>query len=202
MIKAVIFDLDGVLVGACEWHRIALNESLKEVCNYEISLDDHYKEFNGIPTKVKLKKLAEKKIISEDKFKLIEEIKQKKTIQAINSFAYVREEKIELLKHIKSKNIKLACYTNSIRETAELMLEKTGILKFFDLVVTNQDVKNSKPDPEGYKLCFKILNLNPEETIIIEDSENGFLAASLSKANVIRVKDQEEVNLSLLEKYL
>ena len=44
--KLVIFDLDGVLVDACEWHRVALNEALKEVCNYEISLEDHYGEFN------------------------------------------------------------------------------------------------------------------------------------------------------------
>ena len=57
--KLVIFDLDGVLVDACEWHRIALNEALKKVCNYEISLEDHYSTFNGIPTRVKLEKLTE-----------------------------------------------------------------------------------------------------------------------------------------------
>ena len=51
MIKLVIFDLDGVLVNACEWHRIALNKALKEICDYEISLEDHYCTFNDIPTK-------------------------------------------------------------------------------------------------------------------------------------------------------
>ena len=58
-IKLVIFDLDGVLVDACEWHRAALNEALYEVCNYKISMDDHHSVFNGIPTKVKLQKLTE-----------------------------------------------------------------------------------------------------------------------------------------------
>ena len=57
--KLVIFDLDGVLVDACEWHRIALNEALKKACDYEISLEDHYSTFNGIPTRVKLEKLTE-----------------------------------------------------------------------------------------------------------------------------------------------
>ena len=52
MKKLIIFDLDGVLVDACEWHRVALNKALKEVSNYEISLQDHYSTFNGIPTRV------------------------------------------------------------------------------------------------------------------------------------------------------
>ena len=55
-IKLVIFDLDGVLVDACEWHRAALNKALLEICDYEISQEDHYSVFNGIPTKVKHKK--------------------------------------------------------------------------------------------------------------------------------------------------
>ena len=80
-IKLVIFDLDGVLVDACEWHRVSLNEALKEICDYEISLQDHYREYNGIPTKIKLKKLADKNIISSNLFKKIEYLKQEKTIE-------------------------------------------------------------------------------------------------------------------------
>jgi len=57
----VIFDLDGVLVDACEWHRIALNEALEEICGYKISLEDHYKIYNGIPTRKKLEILTNKK---------------------------------------------------------------------------------------------------------------------------------------------
>ena len=63
MNKLVVFDLDGVLVDACEWHRFALNQALREVCNYEINIDEHYSTFNGIPTKVKLQKLTEMGIL-------------------------------------------------------------------------------------------------------------------------------------------
>jgi len=202
--KAVIFDLDGVLVDACEWHRIALNEALKEVCKYEISLEEHYKEYNGLPTKTKLKKLADTKIINNELelFNRIEELKQIKTIDAINQHAFIRNEKDELMKFLRSKNIKIVCYTNSIRKTANLMLEKTGILNYFDFVVTNQDVANPKPNPEGYILSMKKLDIIPDEVIIIEDSDNGFKAAKSSGANVIRVKNQEEVNIKLLENYI
>jgi len=204
MIQLIIFDLDGVLVDACDWHRIALNEALKEICKYQISLEEHCKEYNGLPTKTKLKKLADKNIINNDLdlFNKIEELKQIKTIDAINQHAFIRNEKVELMKFLRSKNMKIVCYTNSIRKTANLMLEKTGILDYFDFVVTNQDVTIAKPDPEGYILSMKKLAIIPDNVIIIEDSDNGFKAAKSSGANVIRVKNQEEVDIKLLENYI
>ena len=202
MYKAVLFDLDGVLVDACEWHRVSLNEALREVCNYEISIDDHYREFNGIPTKVKLKKLADMGIIDTNCFDAVETLKQKKTIEIINKFAFIRQEKIQLMKYLKQKNIKIACYTNSIRETATLMLEKTGIKEYFDLIVTNQDVTKSKPDPEGYNYCIKNLALSKNEVIIIEDSDKGFQAAIACGAKVIRVKNQDDVTVELIGSYI
>lgn len=199
IINLIIFDMDGVLVDACEWHRVALNDALKEVCNYEISIQDHYNIFNGIPTKVKLKKLSEMGIIEESLFEKIETIKQEKTIQAISKFAKLRKEKISLMKFLKEKNIKIACYTNSIRATTELMLEKTGILKYFDLLITNQDVIKAKPDPEGYLLCLKTLNISSKNTIIIEDSPKGIEAAEQTGCFLIKVKNPDEVNIELLK---
>lgn len=194
--------MDGVLIDACDWHRDALNEALKTVCNYEISLEDHYAEFNGLPTKVKLKKLEERGIIKKEQFKEIEDIKQEKTIEAINNTAVIRQDKIDLINFLKSKGIKVACYTNSIRKTAELMLQKTGVLDLLDLLVTNQDVKNPKPDPEGYIKCMKHFNFSVEETIIVEDSPKGLEAARLSGAFFVQVPNSEQVNLDVFSKLL
>jgi HAD superfamily hydrolase (TIGR01509 family) len=199
VIKLVIFDMDGVLVDACEWHRVALNEALKEVCNYEISLEDHYNIFNGIPTKIKLKILHEKNLIKDCDFSKIENLKQEKTLKIINKLAYKRQEKIDLLKYIKSKNIYTACYTNSIKLTAELMLEKTGILNLIDYLVTNQDVNNPKPDPEGYLKCINYFNITKNMAIIIEDSPKGIEAAVVSGAKVIQVKNSDEVCIKLFK---
>ncbi len=198
----VIFDLDGVLVDACEWHRLALNEALLEVANYSISLPDHYGIFNGIPTKVKLKKLSRLGILQEDKHQQIYELKQKKTVEIIENSACVRREKIELLKFLKKEGHTVACFTNSIRMTAHLMLEKTGIKDLFDLIKTNQDVVNSKPHPEGYLAIMDHFSFSPEDTLIIEDSPKGVEAAKASGAKVLVVKNPDEVNLSTIEKYL
>jgi beta-phosphoglucomutase len=77
-IDLVIFDLDGVLVDACEWHRLALNEALNEVCSYEISLKEHHQKFNGIPTKAKLDILKKQNIIQNKDIEEIYKKKQKK----------------------------------------------------------------------------------------------------------------------------
>ena len=198
-INLIIFDMDGVLVDACEWHRKALNDALKEICNYEISLDEHYREFNGIPTKIKLKKLLDKGIIQENLFQVIEDLKQEKTLKYIEKYAVKREEKISLMKFLKQKNIKIACYTNSIKKTSELMLQKTGIFNFLDILVTNQDVKNPKPNPEGYLMILKKLNMSNKNTIIIEDSPKGLEAALLSGCQVVKVNNPDEVDINLLK---
>jgi len=200
--KLFIFDLDGVLVDACEWHRVSLNKALKEICNYEISDEDHKNIYNGTPTKIKLKKLNELGIVKLEDFEKISELKQFYTIQLIEDSAKQRQEKIELMRLLKENNKIICCYTNSIKKTAYLMLEKTGIKNFFDLIITNEDVTNPKPDPEGYLLCMNKLGVNKESTVIVEDSEKGIEAAILSGANVIAVKDQDEVEIKLLEKYI
>ena len=200
--KLVIFDLDGVLVDACEWHRVALNESLKDICDYEISLKDHYSVFNGIPTKTKLNKLTEMGILPEEKHDLIYDLKQKKTIETINKHAQLRQEKIDLLSWIKEQNITVACYTNSIRETAELMLEKTGVIKIFDLILTNQDVSNPKPDPEGYNYIVNKYGFNKNEVLIVEDSPKGTQAAVQSGCNVWKVDNPDQVNIKNMKEYV
>ncbi len=199
MKKLIIFDLDGVLVDACEWHRLALNKALKKVCDYEISLEDHYSTYNGIPTKVKLNILSDKGIISKDKHTEVYDKKQSMTVDIIKENANIRPEKVEMIKRLKDAGHIVACYTNSIRLTAELMLEKTGVLDLLDCLITNQDVEKSKPNPEGYLFLVDKYNFEKDNVIIIEDSPKGLAAANASGCQVIKVKDPSEVDISLFK---
>lgn len=200
--KLFIFDLDGVLVEACDWHRDALNAALKESYGYTISQHDHVTIFNGIPTSKKLQILTNMGVLPEDSHKKINDLKQEKTIEMIENNAYVREEKIEMIKEIKENNHIVCCYTNSIRKTAELMLHKTGIKDMFEKILTNQDVSNPKPDPEGYKLLMLEFGIPSEHTYIIEDSPKGIAAAEGSGANVIRVKNADDVDITKIRRFL
>ena len=199
MLELVIFDLDGVLVDACEWHRVALNQALKEVCDYEISLEDHYEIYNGIPTKVKLQQLSEKGIISYGLHNEVFVLKQKKTISLINNQAKRSQEKIDLMNYLKNNNIRLACFTNSIQGTAHLMLKKTGIFDMFEIIITNEDVIMPKPSPEGYIKVLDSLNVSNKNAIIVEDSPKGKKSAYASGCQVLEVVNAKEVNINLFK---
>ena len=200
--ELAIFDMDGVLVDACEWHRVALNEALIEVCGFKITIDDHISTFNGIPTREKLKVLVNQGKVDQQLIEKIESLKQEKTVDIIEKHANLRKEKIDLIKNLKSNGLKVACYTNSVRFTAELMLMKTGVLDLLDLLITNQDVNNPKPHPEGYLRCMEILNTPASKCVIIEDSPKGIQAAIQSGAEVIKVENADDVDVRLLERLL
>ena len=201
MNKLVVFDLDGVLVDACEWHRIALNQALREVCNYEINIDEHYSTFNGIPTKVKLQKLTEMGILRREQHVEVYDRKQELTIKTIEKYAEYRKEKVDMIKHLRARGCFIACFTNSIRETATMMLDKTGVIEHLDYLVTNEDVENSKPAPDGYLFLVEKFNVSKNNVIIVEDSPKGIAAAKASGCNVIEVKNPDEVDIKLFEDY-
>ena len=201
-LKLVIFDMDGVLVDACDWHKIALNEALKEVSGYEIPLEDHYKKYNGLPTKVKLNMLIKEGHVQEKDLESIYEMKQLKTVDIIKRESVVKEEKIELMKWLHDSEISVACFTNSIRMTAQLMLERAGVYEHLDLLVTNQDVSSPKPNPEGYIKALKHFNCSPKDAIIVEDSPKGLEAAEKSGANILKVENATFVTTNTVKRYI
>ena len=193
MIKAILYDLDGVLVNATEWHYESLNLALREIAGFEIDRKEHLTTFNGIPTNTKLDILNKQGRLSKDLFQQVWDLKQQKTFEVINNNASVDNVKIRL--HEGTSKLKRVCVTNSIRKSAELMLEKTGQIKYMDFTISNEDVWLPKPYPEGYIKTMIKLNLHPNECMIIEDSPKGLEAAKWSGSNVYEVEGYHEVTL-------
>jgi len=202
MIKLVIFDLDGVLIDACEWHRVALNKALLEICDYEIPLEEHYSTFNGLPTKEKLKLLTEQKLVKKKDYEAISQRKQELTLELIRKKAKRGKEKVEMIKALQKKGIHVACFTNSIRETAELMLKKTGVLALLEELVTNEDVKKPKPSPEGYLKIIRKFKVPKKNVLIVEDSPKGYAAAQAAGCPVIAVANAKGVNIGLFSGWI
>ena len=193
MIKAILYDLDGVLVDATEWHYESLNIALKEIAGFIIERSEHVSTFNGIPTKKKMEILNKQNRLPSTLFQDVWNMKQEKTKEVIEKYGSLDQNKIRL--HENTKHLKKACITNSIRETAKLMLEKTGQLEYMDFVISNEDIINPKPSPDGYNKAIGKLKLQPNECMIVEDSPKGIEAAKLSKANVCEVNGFYEVTL-------
>jgi HAD superfamily hydrolase (TIGR01509 family) len=202
-IKLIIFDLDGVLVDAKKIHYTTLNEALLEIdYKYIISESEHLSIYDGLKTNQKLELLTKTKQLDKKHHDQIWNTKQRLTIEAISKL----EKDINLINlfiNLRNKGYKLACCSNSIRRSVLVMLSKIGLIEYMDLILSNEDVKNAKPHPEIYWKAMSMMDVLPEETLIIEDSPTGLLAANRSRANILRVDNpndltEEKINSKLL----
>jgi len=197
MIKFIIFDLDGVLVEAKEIHYEALNESLGY--KYMITWDEHLSRYDGLKTSQKLEMLTKDKGLPVELYDEVWINKQKLTIEKLRSLPQ-SEQLIECMSSLTNDGYKIAVCSNSIRKTVLTVLSKLGIIEYVDLIISNEDVKNSKPHPEMYWKAISMMSFLPEQTLIVEDSPYGLLAASRSKSHVLRVKSPTEVIYSNITK--
>lgn len=191
MIKLIIFDLDGVLIDAKKIHYESLNDSLDD--EFKISWDDHLLKYDGLKTLEKLLLLTKEKKLPNNLHNFIWEKKQRITLEKLE---YTQESKrlIDCISKLNKDGYKLAVCSNSIRKTVLLVLSKLGIIKYFDLILSNEDVKNSKPYPEIYWNCMSYFSILPEETLILEDSPVGLLGANRSSANLMRIGNVIDVS--------
>jgi HAD superfamily hydrolase (TIGR01509 family) len=189
MIKLIVFDLDGVLVEAKNIHFEALNKALVQ---YAITWEEHLSIYDGLKTNQKLEMLHERKELPKEYFKDIWEAKQKYTLEALSDLKESDQLKV-CMNTLVASGYKIACCSNSIRKTVLTVLSKLGIIEYFDLIISNEDVTNSKPHPEMYWKAMSKMTVLPEETLIVEDSPYGLLAANRAKAHVLRVGNPEEV---------
>jgi HAD superfamily hydrolase (TIGR01509 family) len=196
-LEAVLFDMDGVLIDARDWHFDALNESLK-IFGLKISREDHVRKFNGLSTKKKLEILTEETGLPLELHDVIEAVKQDRTLRIAAQKCFPNVAHQVLITRLKDNGLKVGLVTNSIRKTTEFMLEYAGLLQFMDVVVTNEDVIEGKPSPAGYLLAMKTLGVHPENCVVVEDGDYGIAAAQSAGARVLRVSEPSDVSLDLL----
>lgn len=200
-IKAILFDLDGVLVDATEWHFEALNRALG-LFGYTISRYEHLTAYNGLPTRKKLEMLSVEKGLPRGLHNVINQIKQKYTREEILRQCVPAFEKEFMVHQLKRDGFKLAVCSNSVRESVELMLRGTGLLPMFDFIASNEDVRKPKPDPEMYLKAFEHLGLKPDQCVIVEDAGHGIEAARRSGAHVCQVTGFGDVDYYRIQGYL
>jgi HAD superfamily hydrolase (TIGR01509 family) len=200
MVKAILFDLDGVLIDATEWHYEALNKALG-VFGYGIERDDHLKVYNGLPTNEKLKMMSAKDGLPEGLHEIIKVLKRKYTDEVVNQRCRPDHTKQLMLAHLKRAGYQLACCSNAQRYSVLNMLKMAELDNFFDQIVGNDEGFSPKPDPAIYLVTFERLGLSPQEVIIVEDAPHGIEAAKASGAQVIAVRGYEDVNLSLFANF-
>ena len=199
MVKLIIFDLDGVLVEAKSIHFESLNEALGD--EYSIGWDEHLSKYDGLKTNQKLEMLTKEKGLPIESYKNVWDKKQKLTLKKLSDLQPSSQLQT-CISLLVDEGYKIACCSNSIRKTVLTVLSKLGIIEYFDLILSNEDVKNSKPHPEIYWKAISMMDCLPEETLIVEDSPFGLLAANRSKSNVMRVESPKDITFNNIKKYL
>ena len=193
-IKAILFDMDGVLIEAKEWHYEALNKALS-LFGITISKQDHLERFDGLPTRKKLEILSVERGLSHELHAFINTKKQEYTIEMINTYCKPYSTHEFALMSLKAQGYRLALCSNSMRNTVELMMQKSSLKQYLDIMISNEDVFYSKPHPEMYLKAMSYFELQPQECLIVEDNENGIKAAKASGGHLLIVKNIEETNL-------
>lgn len=176
MIKAVIFDMDGVLVDSEPFH-IEI-EKRQFILNQVSISDEEHHQFMGIATDVMWKTIVQKYDLKLPAETLIE---QNRT-ESIRFFSEVSEIPVmpglvELLEKLKTNNYLLAVASSSFPEIIELILERTGLKKYFQVIVSSQEAGKSKPEPDVFLLAAQKLGVDPSDCLVVEDSANGIKAA-------------------------
>lgn len=191
-LKAVIFDMDGVLVDSEPWHyeietilfkRLGLNVSEELHLKYigtasDLMYSDLKQRFNISMSLEELLKWDEEYRI--DIFKKMENITPSPGIP-------------ELLKEIKSANLKTAVATSSVPGIVDIILKKCGIAAYFDTVVTTAMAGKSKPAPDVYLFAADRIGVSPTNCVVFEDSFNGVRAAKRASMYCIAHQPNNEI---------
>lgn len=186
-IKAVIFDLDGVIVSTDDYHYRAwktmsdaegiyfdreINERLRGVSRME-SLEIILEKADKAYTDEEKIEMAEKK--NSLYRELLEELSPNDILPGV----------MKVLEDLKGNNIKIAIGSSS--KNTPMILKKIGLNDYFDAVADGNEIKNSKPDPEVFLLAAKKLEINPEECLVVEDADAGVEAAIAGNMKVLAV---------------
>ena len=155
-----------------------------------------------MPTSKKLQIFYHKKKIIKSNFSKIKKYKQYLTKKLLKESLKEDKKLIQIFKYLKKKNYKIGIATNAIKSTLNICLSKLKISKFIDIKFSNEDVKNSKPNPEIYLKMFIHFGLYPSEVLIFEDSHYGREAAITSGAKLYPVKNIDDIELKKIKMFL
>ena len=195
-IKAIFFDLHGVLVDTEDWHRVALLSALQDF-GYEVPIPRNHKVW-GIygGTLKQLEYLAKIEWIDEDAIKLIHGYKQIYTRKIIRKRCNRIPKVIDVMEYAKSAGFRLAVVTNGNRTNAEMMLKASGLYDYFEFIITREDVDGDvKPSPRPYLEARYRMGLERKEALVIDDTEKGIMSAVDACCRTWRLKSIDDLSV-------
>jgi beta-phosphoglucomutase len=185
--KAFIFDLDGVIVDTAKYHYLAWQKIANEL-NIEFTHENNelLKGVSRVRSLDIILELGKVKASQEDKNRwLVQKNEDYLSYLVDMDASEILPGVFPILKFLKENNQPIAL--GSASKNARPILEKTGLLSYFDAIVDGNDVTNAKPDPEVFLMAAKLLNITPENSIVFEDSVAGVQAANIGNMTSVGI---------------
>jgi len=210
MLKAVIFDFDGVITDSEILHLRSFNRVLAQY-GIEIPTRDYYKEYLGLTDVDCFNLVAERSQPRLDGQKIENLVLQKNQIfeELAQTEGKIIEGVRDFLEMLKENNVPMAICSGAVRAEIELILEQARLRHFFTVIVSAEQVKKGKPNPDGFLLTLRKLNNNrqhlitAEQCVVIEDSHWGLEAAKKAGMHTVAVTNSYDADeLSLAEKII
>lgn len=192
-LKAVLFDMDGVIVDTEPLHRKAYFQ-LFDYLGINVS-EELYTSFTGASTKKVCNTLIEKFQLntSQEELALIKRKYFKHYFYNDADFNLIEGVK-ELIENYFENNIKLVLASSASMTTINMVFEKFELEKYFIGKISGDELKESKPHPEIFHIAAEIANEPKESCMIIEDSTNGILAAHSAGIFCTAYKSEHSIN--------
>jgi beta-phosphoglucomutase len=197
MLKAIIFDMDGVLVNSTKYIWESFNVLLKDEGVH--FTDKDIKKYLGLSLRDQIQQWKKEYGIKEIN---LEEFSRKAAeiqLEGIKKEFSPNNALHIFLNKAKAQNIKLAVATSSRRWRAEKILEILHIKDYFEAIVTSEDIHNHKPHPDVFLEAAKRLREHPEECVVFEDAVDGIRAARKGNMKVVAIKTQYQSTEELHE---
>ena len=187
MIKAVIFDMVGVIIDS-EGVYLEYQLEFAKKKNPDVKLEDLYPMVGA--TKQECWEVVERVVSNGQTWEeLRKEFRQRDIYSEIDYRSIYRQEVTDTLKQLKEAGFRLALASSTHLELVERVLKENGIRDYFEAVVSGEQFKKSKPDPEIYLYTAGLLKLKPEECLAVEDSTIGITAAYRAGLKIAAVID-------------
>ena len=191
--KAIIFDMDGVLILSEEMHEFLFRNVLQQF-GYTLTKQEYNTFFAGTRTREGFENYFQVKKISLsdiDNYIIVYRQQKNDILQNhINEHINLRKDTHDLLMNLASK-YKLALATSSIRESTTHLVTSFDLKKYFQDIICAEDVKKGKPHPEIFFKAAEKLGVSPQKCIVIEDAENGILAAKNAGMKCVALYDAD-----------
>jgi HAD superfamily hydrolase (TIGR01509 family) len=183
--EAVIFDWDGTLADTRQVVVASFQKALSDI-HCEIS-DEFIERRIGIGSAETFREILRSSKMRFDET-LIKRLVEKKIQNEIEMSGYVKlfNGSLDLLEHLQGK-VKLGLASMNDRDVISNLLKITGTQRFFDVILTADDVSEPKPNPEIFLKCARKLRSSPERCVVVEDSVFGVKAAKTAKMGCIAV---------------